>query len=241
MGVRTRLDLAGVTHVFETVVDAGVDRLVVIVGYEVGRIVDRFGDAFEVVPITYVYQRERLGLGHAVLQAEQHVDGTFLLVNGDNVFAGSVEPAIEAVEEADTALAVEAVSPAVATTTGVIETDETGVTGIVEKLAQKYLDQLVEDTVLQKTDRGSQTLYCVDQLMATYREVATLQREHDREGLPTPWNRCRHGSQSGKPSTTLSRQANSLRVSPMSMPLMKSRDGGISPASGTTSLTGCRS
>ena len=68
-----------------------------------------------------------------MLQAEPHVGGTFLLMNGDNVFAGSVESAIEAVEEADTALAVKEVSPEVATTTGVIETDEAGrVTGIVE-------------------------------------------------------------------------------------------------------------
>lgn len=51
------------------------------------------------------------------------------------------------------------------------------------KTAQKYLEQLVEDNVLQKIERGGQTLYCVDQLMATYREVATLQREHDREEL----------------------------------------------------------
>lgn len=51
------------------------------------------------------------------------------------------------------------------------------------KTAQKYLDQLVEDNVLQKIERGGRTLYCVDRLMATYREVATLQREHDREEL----------------------------------------------------------
>lgn len=58
--------------------------------------------------------------------------------------------------------------------------DETEVT---PKTAQKYLDQLVEDNVLQKIDRGGQTLYCVDQLMATYREIATLQRDHTREEL----------------------------------------------------------
>lgn len=58
--------------------------------------------------------------------------------------------------------------------------DETETT---TKTAQKYLEQLVEDNVLQKIERGGQTLYCVDQLMATYREVATLQREHDREEL----------------------------------------------------------
>lgn len=56
-------------------------------------------------------------------------------------------------------------------------------TGVSTKTAQKYLDQLVEDSVLRKTDRGDQTLYCIDQLMAKYREVAELQRAHSREEL----------------------------------------------------------
>jgi predicted transcriptional regulator len=56
-------------------------------------------------------------------------------------------------------------------------------TEVSVKTAQKYLDQLVEDNVLRRVDQGDQTLYCIDQLMATYREVATLQREHDREEL----------------------------------------------------------
>jgi glucose-1-phosphate thymidylyltransferase len=124
-------------HVFETALEAGADELVVIVGYETAQIVDRFGDAFAGVPITYVHQRERLGLGHAVLQAEPHVDETFLLLNGGNVFAGSVDPAVEAVEEADAALAIEDMSPEIAARTGVIETDEAGrVTGLVEKPAE---------------------------------------------------------------------------------------------------------
>ena len=134
------VDVAGeplLAHVFETAVEAGVDELVVVVGYEAAQIVDRFGDAFEGVPITYVHQRERLGLGHAVLQAEPHVDGAFLLVNGDNVFTGSVASAVEVLREADAALAVEEVSPEVAATTGVIETDGAGrVTGLVEKPAK---------------------------------------------------------------------------------------------------------
>jgi len=56
-------------------------------------------------------------------------------------------------------------------------------TNVSVKTAQKYLDQLVEDNVLRKLKQGEQTLYRIDQLMATYREVATLQREHDREEL----------------------------------------------------------
>ncbi len=51
------------------------------------------------------------------------------------------------------------------------------------KTAQKYLDQLVADGVLQRIDHGDTTRYRVDRLMATYREVATLQRDHDREEL----------------------------------------------------------
>ena len=75
-------------HVFETAVDAGADELVVVIGYEGAQIVDHFGDSFAGIPITYVHQRARLGLGHAMLQAGPHIDGRFLLLNGDNVFAG---------------------------------------------------------------------------------------------------------------------------------------------------------
>lgn len=56
-------------------------------------------------------------------------------------------------------------------------------TEVSVKTAQKYLDQLVEDDVLRRITQDDQTRYCVDQLMATYREVASLQRGHDREEL----------------------------------------------------------
>lgn len=58
-------------------------------------------------------------------------------------------------------------------------------TEVSVKTAQKYLDQLVEDNVLLRVQQGEQTLYALDQLMASYREVATLQREHTREELTT--------------------------------------------------------
>jgi dTDP-glucose pyrophosphorylase len=122
-------------HVFETAVDAGADELVVVIGYEGAQIIDHFGDSFAEVPITYVHQRERLGLGHAVRQAEPHIDGPFLVLNGDNVFAGSVAPAVATADEEgiDGVLAVESVSRAEATTTGVLKLDDGRVTGLVEK------------------------------------------------------------------------------------------------------------
>ena len=132
------VDVAGrplLAHVFDAAVEAGADELVVIIGYEGARIVDRFGDAYRDVPITYIHQREQLGLGHAVLQAKPAVNGTFLLVNGDNVFVDGVTPAVEAVhtEGVDGVLGVEEVSGEVARTTGVIEREEGTITGIVEK------------------------------------------------------------------------------------------------------------
>lgn len=56
-------------------------------------------------------------------------------------------------------------------------------TEVSVKTAQKYLDQLVEDDILRRIEQDDRTLYCIDRLMATYREIATLQREHDREEL----------------------------------------------------------
>lgn len=64
-------------------------------------------------------------------------------------------------------------------------------TEVSVKTAQKYLDQLVEDDVLRTLEQDGRTLYCVDQLMASYREVAALQRGHDREELTTALDEMR--------------------------------------------------
>ena len=40
--------------------------------------------------ITYTHQREQFGLAYAVLQAEPHIDGNFMLMLGDNVFCGNL-------------------------------------------------------------------------------------------------------------------------------------------------------
>ncbi|MFB6194200.1 MAG: hypothetical protein ABEI75_03970 [Halobaculum sp.] len=56
-------------------------------------------------------------------------------------------------------------------------------TDVATKTARKYLEQLATDGVLRTVERDGRTLYCVDQLLATYREVARLQRTHDREEL----------------------------------------------------------
>jgi glucose-1-phosphate thymidylyltransferase len=122
-------------YVFDRAIEAGADELVVVIGYEGAKIVDHFGETFDEVPITYVHQRERLGLAHAVLQAEPQVNETFLVVNGDNVFTESLTPVVAMLERDGVAgaIAVETVPPETARQTGVVELDDGTVARIVEK------------------------------------------------------------------------------------------------------------
>ena len=73
-------------HVIETVAAAGIDRIVLVVGYKQERIRNHFGDGDEWdVTIEYVEQSTQLGTGHAVLQAESIVDDPFIVLNGDRI------------------------------------------------------------------------------------------------------------------------------------------------------------
>lgn len=124
------------THCFETLAAAGIEEFVVIVGYRMNDIIEHYGDDYQRIPITYVHQRDQLGLGHAILQAEPHIDGPFVLMNGDNVFHADLTPAIERhqTEDVDVVILVEEVSREDATETGVVVSDEEGrVLELVEK------------------------------------------------------------------------------------------------------------
>lgn len=123
------------SHVFETLRASGVEELVVVVGYRAGDIISQFEENYRGLPITYVHQRDRRGLGHAVLQAAPHVDGSFVVLNGDNAVAGDVRQPIDrqARGEAEAMLAVEQTDPATARETGVVAVENGRVTDIVEK------------------------------------------------------------------------------------------------------------
>lgn len=79
-------------HVFDALAPAEPDRYVVVVGYEGETIREHFGASYRGVPIEYVRQDRQLGLAHAVRLAADVVEGSCLVCNGDNVFAGSLAP-----------------------------------------------------------------------------------------------------------------------------------------------------
>jgi UDP-N-acetylglucosamine diphosphorylase/glucosamine-1-phosphate N-acetyltransferase len=72
-------------HVLDALVDAGLRRVVLVVGYRRERVQEYFGPAYRDVPLEYVGQEKQLGSGHALLQARDSVEGAFLVVNGDRV------------------------------------------------------------------------------------------------------------------------------------------------------------
>jgi glucose-1-phosphate thymidylyltransferase len=96
-------------HVLDALVDAGLRRVVLVVGYRRERVQEHFGPSYRGVPLEYVGQEKQLGSGHALLQARDAVDGPVLVVNGDRVIQDdSVRDVVDAFE-GDTAGAAMAV------------------------------------------------------------------------------------------------------------------------------------
>jgi len=64
-----------------------VDGFVVIVGFKKEMIKKALGSEFMGKKITYVGQKERLGTGHALLQAEKQANGKIMVLNGDDLYS----------------------------------------------------------------------------------------------------------------------------------------------------------
>jgi glucose-1-phosphate thymidylyltransferase len=125
-----------IEDVFDNLIEIGVDEFVAVVGYKKEKIIERYEDEYRGVPITYAHQREQKGLAHALLQAESHVDGDFVLMLGDNVFRGNLGDVVnrQSEDRADAAFLVEEVPMEEASRYGVCDTNEYGeIVRVVEK------------------------------------------------------------------------------------------------------------
>ncbi|ARS90825.1 UTP--glucose-1-phosphate uridylyltransferase AglF [Natrarchaeobaculum aegyptiacum] len=125
-----------IEDVFDNLIDIGVTEFVVVVGYQKEQIIERYGDDYEDVPITYTHQREQLGLAHAILQAEPYVEDDFVLMLGDNIFRANLGDVINRQREdrADAAFLVEEVPYEEASRYGVLDTNEYGeIVEVMEK------------------------------------------------------------------------------------------------------------
>lgn len=64
-----------------------VDEAIIVVGHLKEKIIERLGSDYGGIHLVYVVQEEQLGTGHALLQAEDNLDGKFLMFNGDDLYS----------------------------------------------------------------------------------------------------------------------------------------------------------
>ncbi len=75
-----------IEHILEALVDNGIKKISILIGYEGRQIAERYGHDYRGATIDYVYQKERRGTGDAVLYASKYKDEKFLILNGDLYF-----------------------------------------------------------------------------------------------------------------------------------------------------------
>lgn len=190
------------THCFDALLDVGVDELVVVVGYGGEAIREYYGETFRGVPLTYTEQADPCGLADALLQAEPHVHGPFVQLNGDNIIRGNLGAAITARQQtgADAILFVEEVSRARARETGVCVMDDEGRLRRVVEKPDDPPSQVVQTgffvftpTIfsacreVEPSDRGEYELSdAITYLVETGRRIETVRLDGWRVNVNTP-------------------------------------------------------
>src|SRR3989344_4861215 len=64
-----------------------VSEAIIVVGYKKNMIKEYFGKKYRGIKLKYVEQKQQLGTGHALLVAQNHVKGRFILMMGDDIYA----------------------------------------------------------------------------------------------------------------------------------------------------------
>jgi dTDP-glucose pyrophosphorylase len=79
------LGKAVIEHCIENLTEGGIRKIFIVVGHQKGALMDYIGDgSFFGVKVSYIYQLERRGIGHAILQARDWIDTTFVTLLGDS-------------------------------------------------------------------------------------------------------------------------------------------------------------
>ena len=191
----------------DNLIDLGVDELLIVVGYMAERIVAHYGDEYRGVPITYCHQREPLGLAHALLTVEEHVDDDFVLMLGDNVFRANLDDVVKRQREkrADAAFLVEEVPWEEASRYGVCNTNDYGeITEVLEKPDDPPTNLVMTGFytfspaifhachLVQPSDRGEYELPdAIDLLIQTGRTIDAIRMEGWRVDVGYPEDRER--------------------------------------------------
>jgi len=75
-------------HVVDALVENGISEIIIVVGYKKESIMQHF-KSYDKAKITFAYQEKQLGTAHALLQAKDYIDDSFLVLSGDNIIGES--------------------------------------------------------------------------------------------------------------------------------------------------------
>ncbi|KKG11858.1 glucose-1-phosphate thymidylyltransferase [Methanosarcina sp. 2.H.T.1A.6] len=118
-------------HILNSAVEAGIEGFVFITGYLEEQIKAHFGDGSKWgVSIEYVQQKEQLGTANAIGYARGHVEGTFIVLNGDMLIGQEDLKSLVTRKEEAVICVKEVENPS---DFGVLETENNKVVRIIEK------------------------------------------------------------------------------------------------------------
>lgn len=73
-------------HILEKVSSMNITEIIIIVNYMKDKIINKFGNKFNNIPITYVIQKELHGLAHAIGLVRKLIKDYFIVMLGDEVY-----------------------------------------------------------------------------------------------------------------------------------------------------------
>ena len=120
-------------HVLDALVNAGVDDLHIVVGYNRDRVQNHFGSMYRNRRITYHVEEKQLGTGHAVLQVHDEIDEDFVVINGDELVRNEVIADVIEAHSMDTVATMSVLESEQAAEFGAVLVDDNRVTELVEK------------------------------------------------------------------------------------------------------------
>ncbi|MHA1215340.1 MAG: sugar phosphate nucleotidyltransferase [Candidatus Hodarchaeales archaeon] len=86
-----------ISYILDDVIEANIQDIIIIVGYEKEKLIDYITSEYEdKCNLTFIEQKERKGLGHAIYVTAEYLDGTPVLIAlGDSLYETSFKQMIE--------------------------------------------------------------------------------------------------------------------------------------------------
>jgi len=186
-------------HVLNALIDAGVDDIHLVVGYQANRVRSHFGPTYRNIPLTYHTQSNQLGSGHALLQARDGPTDSFLLVNGDQIIDHRIVDAVTQAHSGTATMAVvegpEAVDYGAVRLSGneiteLVEQPNTGEFRLFNAGVYAFSPQIFETLDELSVDRGELPLTDAIQALITdsNHTVEAVRTDHFWMDATHPWD-----------------------------------------------------